>query len=433
MEIYPITSFAQPYEVFKCILDEADIAALLESGSGPQHKSRYSIIAWGKKGYLNITGVRSSGDINDSFYDPIEVLEKFLSKAPLLNLPGRFKGGIIGYVSYDAVRYWESIRDLKKEAEEWPNMEFFIPENVIVYDHIEGKVYVEGELPKVTICKDIGNVKFEFEIESLDKTQFEKAVSDILDYIKNGYAFQIVISRFLRYIYRGDLMSFYYNLRKINPSPYMYYLKFYDRHVIGSSPETLFSLQDGIVETYPIAGSRPRGATPEEDLNLEKELLASEKERAEHIMLVDLARNDIGKVCYMGSVKVPEFMYIEKYSHVQHIVSKVVGTLKRNYNAFDVLKAVFPAGTVSGAPKPMAMNVIELLEPFKRGPYAGGVGFFSANGDAEFAITIRSAFVNKDLFRIQAGAGIVYDSIPEMEYYETEHKMRALKVAMGVV
>jgi len=432
MDVYPITAFAQPYEVFKCIEEEENVAALLESGSGPQHKARYSIIAWGKKGYLRIQGNSSYGDIIESFYDPVEVLQKFLSKAPQLSLPGKFKGGIIGYVSYDAVRYWEIIKDLKPIAEDWPQIEFFIPENVIVYDHVEGKVYVEGDLPKVSSCSDIGNLKFEFETESLGKTEFEKSVSDILDYIKNGYAFQVVISRFLRYSYKGDLMNFYYNLRKINPSPYMYYLKFCDRQLIGSSPETLFSLQGGIVETYPIAGSRPRGSTPEEDLALEKELLSSEKERAEHIMLVDLARNDLGKACYMGSVKVPEFMYIEKYSHVQHIVSKVVGTLRRNKDAFDVLKAVFPAGTVSGAPKPMAMNIIELLEPYKRGPYAGGVGFISSNGDAEFAIAIRSAFVNKDLFRIQAGAGIVYDSIPEMEYYETEHKMRALKIAMGV-
>ena len=226
-------------------------------------------------------------------------------------------------------------------------------------------------------------------------------------------------------------MRFYYNLRKINPSPYMFYLKFKDRELIGSSPELLFSVQNGIVESYPIAGTRPRGNTPEEDFELEQELLSSEKERAEHLMLVDLARNDIGRVCYPGTVKVPDFMYIEKYSYVQHIVSRVVGTLKKGFTPVDVLKSTFPAGTVSGAPKPMAMNIIETLEPFKRGPYAGAVGFISRDS-AEFAISIRSAFVNKDLFRIQAGAGIVYDSIPEMEYYETEHKMKALKVAMGV-
>ena len=433
MEVYPITAFAQPNEVFKCIKEGEDIAVLLESGSGPQHKARYSIIAWGKHGYIKLNKNESQGDINRSFYDPIEVLSDFIKLAPKLSIPGKFKGGIIGYVSYDAVRYWESIKDLKPEPEQWPNAEFFIPKNVIVYDHVEGKVYVEGDFSSKQGCKDLGNIKFEFYEESLNKTEFEKAVSDILDYIKRGYAFQVVISRFYKYTFDGDLILFYNSLRKINPSPYMFYMKFYDREIIGSSPETLFSVQDGIAETYPIAGSRPRGSTPEEDLELEREMLSSEKERAEHLMLVDLARNDLGKVCYMGSVKVPELMYVEKYSHVQHIVSRVVGTLRKNFTSFDVLKATFPAGTVSGAPKPMAMNIIELLEPYKRGPYAGGVGFFSVNGDAEFAITIRSAFVNKDVFRIQAGAGIVYDSVPEMEYMETEHKMRALKVAMGVV
>jgi len=211
----------------------------------------------------------------------------------------------------------------------------------------------------------------------------------------------------------------------------MYYLKFGDRKLAGASPETLFSLQDGVIEIYPIAGSRPRGKNSEEDFKFEKELVKSEKERAEHLMLVDLARNDAGKVSYYGSVKVPDLMYVEKYSHVQHMVSRVIGTIRKNLNAPDVLKATFPAGTVSGAPKPYAMNVIEDIEPYKRGPYAGAVGFFSSNGDSEFAIAIRSAFFNKDLMRIQAGAGIVYDSVPENEYWETEFKMKALRLAAG--
>ncbi|NON63644.1 chorismate-binding protein, partial [Acidianus sp. RZ1] len=245
------------------------------------------------------------------------------------------------------------------------------------------------------------------------------------------YAFQVVLSRFYRYEIKGDPMSLYVNLRKINPSPYMFYLKFDKRELIGSSPELLYSVQKGVVESYPIAGTRPRGKDQEEDFQLEQDLLSSEKERAEHLMLVDLARNDVGKVCSPGTVKVPDLMYIEKYSHVQHMVSRVVGTLKRNFSTVDVLKSTFPAGTVSGAPKPISMNIIETLEPYKRGPYAGAVGFIS-NSSAEFAIAIRSAFLNDELARIQAGAGIVYDSIPEMEYYETEHKMKALKVAMGV-
>jgi anthranilate synthase component 1 len=211
----------------------------------------------------------------------------------------------------------------------------------------------------------------------------------------------------------------------------MFYLKFGDRGLIGSSPELLFRLQNGIIETYPIAGTRPRGRDPDEDFSLEKELLASEKERAEHLMLVDLARNDVGKVSVPGTVKVPELMYVEKYSHVQHMVSKVVGTLGKRSQAQDILKAMFPAGTVSGAPKPIAMDIISALEEYRRGPYAGAVGFFSADGSSEFAISIRTAFFNRDIIRIQAGAGIVYDSNPEMEYNETEYKMMALKKIVG--
>ncbi|AHC51681.1 anthranilate synthase subunit I [Sulfolobus acidocaldarius SUSAZ] len=432
MEVYPITAFAQPNEVFSCIKKDEDFAVLLESGSGPQYKSRYSMIGWGRRGYVSLYNNKSSGDIVKEFYDPIEVLSEFLNKAPSLNVPGKFKGGIFGYMGYDGVRYWETIKDLKPEPEKWPYAEFFIPQNIIVYDHAEGKVYLDGDLPTKYNCISSDETKFSYYEESLKKEEFEGIVKEALDYIRRGYIFQVVLSRFYKYIYNGDLMRFYNNLRKVNPSPYMFYMKFMDREIIGSSPETLFSVQGGVVETYPIAGSRPRGKTLEEDLELERDLLSSEKERAEHLMLVDLARNDIGKVCYMGSVRVPEFMYVEKYAYVQHIVSKVVGTLRKNLTSFDVLKSTFPAGTVSGAPKPMAMNLIELFEHYKRGPYAGGVGFFSSNGDAEFAITIRSAFVNKDIIRIQAGAGIVYDSVPEMEYFETEHKMRALKVAMGV-
>jgi anthranilate synthase component 1 len=418
MNAYPITSFAQPYEVFKCVRANEDFAALLESVSGPQNKARYSIIAWGKKDYLSS---EYSEDIADKLYS-ISTYGGF--SIPEFN-------AYIGYVSYDAVRNWETVKDIKPVAESWPNGEFFLPENVIIYDHNSAKVYVNGDISGISSCGEIGDIKFSGYDQSMNKNEFEDSVNEILEYIRNGYAFQVVLSRFYRFTFKGDLMRFYYNLRKINPSPYMFYLKFKERELIGSSPELLFSIQNGVVESYPIAGTRPRGSTPEEDFELEQELLSSEKERAEHLMLVDLARNDIGRVCYPGTVKVPDFMYIEKYSYVQHIVSRVIGTLKKGFTPVDVLKSTFPAGTVSGAPKPMAMNIIETLEPFKRGPYAGAVGFISKDS-AEFVISIRSAFVNKDLFRIQAGAGIVYDSIPEMEYFETEHKMRALKVAMGV-
>lgn len=419
MKVYPITSFAQPYEVFSCIKSSEKYAALLESVTGPQNKAKYSIIAWGKRDYIHVS---SSEDPVEKLYYPIKNV--YYSEIAEFN-------AYIGYISYDAVRNWERIKDLKKPAEDWPNAEFLLPENVIVYDHNSGKVYVNGDLPRLVNCSEIGNIKYEKYDESMNKSEFENAVNEILEFIKAGYAFQVVLSRFYRYTFKGDVMRLYYNLRKINPSPYMFYLKFENRELVGSSPELLFSLQNGVIESYPIAGTRPRGNTPEEDFELEQELLNSEKERAEHIMLVDLARNDIGKVSQPGTVKVPDYMYIEKYAYVQHIVSRVVGTLRKGYDVTDVIKATFPAGTVSGAPKPMAMNIIETLEPYKRGPYAGVIGFISANA-AEFAISIRSAFINNDILRIQAGAGIVYDSVPEMEFYETEHKLRGLKVAMGV-
>lgn len=228
------------------------------------------------------------------------------------------------------MRKWESVKDIKPLAEPWPTGEFFLPEDIIIYDHNSAKVYVNGDISGISSCGEIGTVKFSDYDKSMNKNDFEDSVNEILEYIRNGYAFQVVLSRFYRFTFSGDLMRFYYNLRKINPSPYMFYLKFKDRELIGSSPELLFSVQNGVIESYPIAGTRPRGNTPEEDFELEQELLSSEKERAEHLMLVDLARNDIGRVCYPGTVKVPDFMYIEKYSYVQHIVSRVIGTLKKD-------------------------------------------------------------------------------------------------------
>lgn len=405
----------------------------MESGEGPEHITRYSIIAWGSKEYIKFKNGKAYGSILGEFDDPLIPLFKLLEKAPYVtSLPGIFRGGIIGYFSYDMVRYWERLPNITTDLDNWPDFEFFIPQNFIIYDHAEGKVYTYGEIPQLSSCREIGDIKSKLIEESLNREEYEKAVANALEYIRSGYIFQVVISRFYKYEINGDPMKFYYRLRKTNPSPYMFYLKFNERSLIGSSPETLFRVKGSIVETYPIAGTRPRGRDVEEDLKLEAELINSEKDKAEHLMLVDLARNDLGKVCVAGSVKVPELMYIEKYSHVQHLVSKVIGILRKNSNAFDVLKATFPAGTVSGAPKPMAMKIIEEFENYRRGPYAGAVGFFSKNGDSEFAILIRSGFIIHNILRIQAGAGIVYDSEPYLEYLETEHKLKALKVALGV-
>jgi len=265
---------------------------------------------------------------------------------------------------------------------------------------------------------------------NISKEQFERAVETAKEYVTAGDVFQVVLSKRYDFQIKGNLIGFYRNLRKINPSPYMYFLKSGEHQIVGSSPEMLVRVENRTVETFPIAGTRPHVKNPEENKRLTKELLADPKERAEHVMLVDLGRNDIGKVSKFGSVHLPEFMKVHQYSHVQHIVSRVAGNLKKECDSYDALRAVFPAGTVSGAPKVRAMEIIEELEPTRRGPYAGAVGYFSYNGNADFAITIRTLVANGDKAHIQVGAGIVADSDPKKEWYETEHKARALIKAL---
>jgi len=246
------------------------------------------------------------------------------------------------------------------------------------------------------------------------------------DYIAAGDIFQVVPSKRHDFEVTGELSRFYAELSRINPSPYMYFLKFGERRIVGSSPEMLLRVEDRRVETFPIAGTAPRVADKEENDRITKELLADPKERAEHIMLVDLGRNDIGKVSKYGSVKVPELLTVQQYSHVQHIVSRVVGELRDEFDSFDAMRAVFPAGTLTGAPKPRAMEIIEELEPTRRGPYGGALGYFSFNGNSDFAITIRTLIANGERCSIQAGGGVVADSIPEKEWQETENKAAAL-------
>lgn len=266
---------------------------------------------------------------------------------------------------------------------------------------------------------------------NVTKECFEKSVEKAKEYITSGDIFQVVLSKRYDFHFKGDLVAFYRSLREINPSPYMYFLKAGNRKIIGSSPEMLVRVDNRVVETFPIAGTRPCVEDPSENKRLAEELLADPKERAEHVMLVDLARNDVGKIAKFGSVHVPEFMKVHRYSHVQHIVSQVVGDLREDRESYDALRAVFPAGTVSGAPKVRAMEIIEELEPVKRGPYAGAVGYFSHNGNADFAITIRTLFADKDEAHIQVGAGIVADSVPEREWFETDHKAEALIRALN--
>jgi anthranilate synthase component 1 len=262
------------------------------------------------------------------------------------------------------------------------------------------------------------------------KTDFEKAVVRAKEYVTAGDIFQVVLSKRFQFQYSGSLLSFYKSLRQINPSPYMFYYKSGSRQIVGASPEMLVRVDKRKVITFPIAGTAPFTPNPEENQRLAKELLQDQKERAEHVMLVDLARNDIGRISKYGSVSVPEFMQVHQFSHVQHIVSQVMGDLQEGLESFDALKAVFPAGTVSGAPKVRAMEIIEELETSRRGPYAGAVGYFSCNGNSDFAITIRTLFAEGNQAYIQAGAGIVADSNPEKEWYETDHKAKALMKAL---
>jgi len=271
-------------------------------------------------------------------------------------------------------------------------------------------------------CKKLG--------VNVTKERFEKSVEKAKEYVTKGDIFQAVLSKRFAFDIHGDLIGFYGSLRKINPSPYMYFLKMGDRQIVGASPEMLVRVDNRVVETFPIAGTRPCTEKPAENRRLARELLADPKERAEHVMLVDLARNDLGKISEYSSVRVTEFMKVHKYSHVQHIVSRVEGKLKNECESYDALEAVFPAGTVSGAPKVRAMEIIEELEPTRRGPYAGAVGYFGYNGNADFAITIRTLFADKNKAFIQAGAGIVADSVPEKEWFETEHKAEALIKAL---
>ena len=347
-------------------------------------------------------------------------------------------GGLVGYFSYDSARYLEKLPTRSKDDLSLPDFEFGLYDDGIVFDHVTGQAYYywynENRIQEIQILlrnkPREGNLKATKPYANLTRSKFEDNVKKAKDYIRAGDIFQAVLSKRLEFSFKGDLVHFYRTLREINPSPYMYFLKMKDRTIIGSSPEMLGRVEGGRAETFPIAGTRPIGKTPSRDKQLAAELLDDPKERAEHVMLVDLARNDLGKVCQFGSVTVPEFMTIQKYSHVQHIVSRVTGHLSHDCDAIDVFKAIFPAGTVSGAPKKRAMEIIDELEPYRRGPYAGAVGYFSYNGNADFAITIRTLVTDQNRGYIQAGAGIVADSDPRREWFETEHKTEALLRAL---
>jgi anthranilate synthase component 1 len=424
-----------PLEVYSKIRSVSDKSFLLESVEGREKIARYSFIGFdpllefkAKGREVEINGERCT--VTNPYEEMARVLYSF-DCGRVGTLP--FSGGLVGFFSYDIVRFFEHLPSTLPDALGFPDAHFIIPTYLLCFDHLRKEVILvsyQREKSKVEELVGTGKEDLdEFVVSSHQvdqgKAEFEAGVLRAKEYIREGDIFQVVLSRRVASSYTGDPLDFYKTLRATNPSPYLFYLDF-DNVIAGSSPEMLVRLRDGILTLRPLAGTRRRGGTKEEDELLKVDMLLDEKERAEHIMLVDLGRNDLGKVAQSGSVEVTELLEIEKYSHVQHLVSNITARLDEGKDAFDVFQSAFPAGTVTGAPKIRAMEIIEELERSRRGIYAGAVGYFDFSGNLDFAITIRTMFTAGRNAYLQAGAGIVADSVPELEFAETENKLRAL-------
>lgn len=372
---------------------------------------------------------------------PLELLKERVPvrEANIENLP--FTGGALGYIGYDAISAYEPIMAAKENSLQMPDIHLHLYETIVVFDHVKNDVTIisfEGKAEEVEAQLRVPEPATEQEGQrplvfrsKTDAASFKSKVALAKNHIENGDIFQIVLSQRLTADYAGDAFSLYRKLRKQNPSPYQFYVDFTDYAVVGASPESLLTIRDGHMVTNPIAGTRKRGRTEEEDRRLGAELEADEKERAEHQMLVDLSRNDVGRVAAVGSVKIPKYMVIERYQHVMHLVSEVTGELGEAMHPLDALVSCLPAGTVSGAPKVRAMQLIQHFEEERRGVYGGAVGYLGFNGNLDVALAIRT-FVAKDgQVHVQAGAGIVYDSDPQAEFEETLHKARSLTEVFG--
>ena len=436
-----------PHRLFTSLANRYEQAYLLESATGPRNLAEFSFIGFGPVAMIAYRNgkARISGEIagldKENIQGPLETVRNSLQSFGKVESTNRFMGGAVGYISYDCIRNWENIQKNLNNSSGFPDVEFGIYEDGVVYDHRLGEAYYfhfgkdrhrEVEESVAGIGSDVGEEFLEYSDfrPNVSRKAFKEMVMTAKSYITAGDIFQVVLSKQYQFRLHGSLLSFYRNLRRINPSPYMYYLKMGKRTIVGSSPEMLVRVVGRRLTTFPIAGTKPIGQTPQENKRLVREMLSDPKERAEHVMLVDLARNDLGRVSRFGSVRVQEFMKVRRFSHVQHIVSKVVGTLHVGMDAFDAVQAVFPAGTMSGAPKVRAMEIIEELEPCRRGPYAGALGYFSFNGNADFALTIRTLIANGEKATIQSGAGIVADSVPDKEWRESNHKAMALIAAL---
>ncbi len=442
-----VADMETPVSAFKKI--EGEYSFLLESIEGGEKIARYSFL-----------GTVSRKEVH--YFNSFSEIKKMLARFKPVLIPGlpRFHGGLVGYVGYDMVREIERIPDKNPDDLGLPPMLFLLTDTILAFDHLKHKILIIsnaeiGRHPRKAYreaCAKIDGLekklknqlslkKEEYEIpvqprrklkvsSNLSQKEFEKMVEKSKQRIRAGDIIQVVLSQRFETECKVEPFNVYRALRTINPSPYMYYLKLGKLKIAGSSPEVMVRLENKTATLRPIAGTRPRGKDEEEDKALEKELLASAKEKAEHIMLVDLGRNDLGRVCDYASVKVSELMKIERYSHVMHIVSNVTGKLLAGKNAVDLLMATFPAGTVSGAPKVKAMEIIDELENVRRGPYAGCVGYFGFSGELDSCITIRTIIFKGRRAYVQAGAGLVADSIPEEEYKETLNKAQALLKAI---
>ncbi len=444
---------------------------LFESVQGGEKWGRYSIIGLPCKTIIKISGrevnvfEHEHCVASQQVDDPLQWVKDYQQHYHVLEsdeLP-RFTGGLVGYFGYETIAYIEKrLAEKNQQANkpdplDTPDILLMVSEEVVVFDNLSGKLYIIVHVdPNAAHALDQGEKRLR-DIEhrlrqnlpdrpghnprQIDETDFvsgftrdgfQAAVARAREYIINGDIMQVVLSQRLTIAYDAPPLDLYRALRSLNPSPYMYYLDLGDFHIVGSSPEILVRLEEDKITVRPIAGTRPRGNNEAEDQQLEEELLADPKELAEHLMLIDLGRNDAGRVSQTGSVRLTEKMQIERYSHVMHIVSNVSGKLKQGMDAIDVLRATFPAGTVSGAPKIRAMEIIDELEPVKRGIYSGAVGYLSWNGNMDTAIAIRTAVIKDGALSIQAGAGIVYDSVPENEWLETMNKARAIFRAVAM-
>lgn len=456
-----------PVSAFRKI-DDGRTSFLLESIEGGEKWARYSFLGSGparlfrcRDRYYEVLQddrLEQSGESAD----PLAQLQLLMADYRPVEVDGlpRFFGGAVGYLGYDMVRFVEQLPDKNpRDSENWDAC-FLLTEGLLIFDNMRQKIKVvcnvhlkEGDDPQVAYQRGVERIERLIEqlrqplphriasrhkgpVQQLEPNftpdAFRQAVDGCKEYIRAGDIFQVVLSQRFEGKLQADPFDIYRALRTINPSPYMYFLRFGDNLVVGASPEVLVRKEGDQVEVRPIAGTRPRGATAEQDLALEKELLADPKERAEHIMLIDLGRNDVGRVARGGSVEVSELMVIERYSHVMHIVSNVRGKLRDDLNCFDVFRAAFPAGTLSGSPKIRAMEIIDEFEPNRRGVYGGAVGYFSFSGNMDLAIAIRTLLIEKDRILLQAGAGIVADSDPEMEYQETLNKARGVRRAIDM-